>query len=312
MKASVYSAALFAVLSAAAPLEKRQSSDIDETILNYALTLEHLEAAFYTESLAKFSASDLEKAGFKETNFYKNFKKISRDETSHVAVIQQIQASKGYSSVKACTYDFKVTTPRQFVVTSSLLEGVGTSAYLGAAAVVTDKSILTAAGSILTTEARHTAFLRNLRDQSPFAQAYDTPLGFKQVFSLAASFIVECPSDNPDLGITAFPSLTPKKASYKNLDEIVFTIGEDATIPDGDLYVAWPTVLGPIFKQATVDTSARTATVKVPGAGAAGTIGQSYAVLTTSGTSLTDDNTVAGPAVVNIASPYLTKKGSKN
>lgn len=45
----------------AAPLEKR--ADIDPTILNFALTLEHLENAFYKGGIQRFSEQDFLAAG---------------------------------------------------------------------------------------------------------------------------------------------------------------------------------------------------------------------------------------------------------
>jgi Zn-dependent M28 family amino/carboxypeptidase len=87
-----------------------------------------------------------------------------------------------------------------------VLENVGVSAYLGAAALISDGSILTTAGSILTIEARHQTFVRTASRGIAVPQAFDTPLSPKQVFSLAAPFIASCP-DGSNLILTAFPTL---------------------------------------------------------------------------------------------------------
>lgn len=94
-----------------------------------------------------------------------------------------------------------------FVTLSSLLEGVGTSAYLGAAGLITDKTILTTAGSILVTEALHTSQQRGKLYKVPAANALGTPVSANAIFTLAASFIVECPASNVALPFTAFPAL---------------------------------------------------------------------------------------------------------
>jgi hypothetical protein len=88
-----------------------------------------------------------------------------------------------------------------------VLEGVGTSAYLGAAGLITSKAYLTAAGSILVTEALHTSMQRGAIGEVPMANPYGTPLDPMAVYTLAASFIVSCPSTNAALPFTAFPSL---------------------------------------------------------------------------------------------------------
>jgi hypothetical protein len=55
-----------------------------------------------------------------------------------------------------------------------VLEGVGTSAYLGAASLVSDKTLLTTAASIMVTEALHTSQQRSALYEVPAANALGT------------------------------------------------------------------------------------------------------------------------------------------
>ena len=86
MKSFALVAAAIASSVFAAPVEKRQYSGTDADILNYALTLEHLEDKFYREGLANFTAKDFEKAGHHK-RFYENMQEIAYDEAQHVSVL---------------------------------------------------------------------------------------------------------------------------------------------------------------------------------------------------------------------------------
>lgn len=99
---------------------------------------------------------------------------------------------------------------KSFVGLAAILEGVGVSAYLGAAAVIVDKTYLTAAGAILTVEARHAAYVRAAIGQKPFPAPFDTPLDFNQVFSLAAQFVTGFAPGTPTLPFKPFPKINVK------------------------------------------------------------------------------------------------------
>lgn len=81
--------------------------------------------------------------------------------------------------------------------TARVVENVGVGAYLGAAHLVSDPQLLTAAGSILTTEARHQTMLNLLGGGTAIPQAFDIALLPPQVLAIASPFISGC-----DLGIT--------------------------------------------------------------------------------------------------------------
>ena len=100
----------------AAPSKKQ-----DVAILNYALTLEYLEAAFYTEAVAKGALSGDALSGAK----------IVRDhEVTHVKTLKSVLGKK---AVKKPKFDFKNTTGDQdtFLATAVALEDTGVAAYAG-------------------------------------------------------------------------------------------------------------------------------------------------------------------------------------
>ncbi|OCL09197.1 hypothetical protein AOQ84DRAFT_388348 [Glonium stellatum] len=279
-------------------IHKRAVTDGD--ILNYALTLEHLEDKFYREGLNNFTMQDFMNAGF-NSSFYNNLKEVSYDETTHVAFLTSALKAAGVPPVDECTYAFGITSVTQFVETAAILEGVGVSAYLGAAASIVNKGYLTAAGSILTVEARHSSYLRAANKESPFAQPFDSPLDLDEVYTLAAPFIVSCPSTNAALPVKAFPVLTldpsssaPTSNGTITLDTQGFVLVEppDQNIP---IYAAWISVTGPTFVPATLMGNNKIQTT-VP----SGFHGQSYLVITSCNDSISDDTVIAGPAIVEI------------
>ncbi|KAH8651045.1 Ferritin/ribonucleotide reductase-like protein [Xylariales sp. PMI_506] len=288
------------VSAAPAPAVQKRTGVTDADILNYALTLEHLEDTFYRQGLAEFNQQDFAAAGFDAT-FYANLQEVASDESNHVSFLTNALTAAGATPVAECTYDFGYTDVVSFLATASVLEGVGVSAYLGAAASIASKSYLTAAGSILTVEARHSAYLRANLGESPYPQSFDTPLSLDEVYSLASSFIKSCPKSNPALPVKAFPALTlapPAAVPVKAGDTVVLLAPNwinASALKYGKVYVAFIGVTGPVFAEATPAGSGFSAVIPP------GFAGQTYVVLNGGNTAVTDDSVAAGPAIIEIS-----------
>ncbi|KAJ3211640.1 hypothetical protein HDU67_004395, partial [Dinochytrium kinnereticum] len=169
-----------------------QKANIDLDVLNFALTLEHLEAKFYEVGLTKFSDQDFFQAGFKP-RVRQEFTTINNNEATHVDFLtDQINRAFGLNvAVPECEYDFSVALKdvQNFVSFAAILERTGVSAYDGANQLLTKDAFLTAAASIVTIEARHSAFLNLITRQNPAFGPFDTPLGIQPIVSLAAPLI---------------------------------------------------------------------------------------------------------------------------
>lgn len=304
MRASAIILSLQASLALASPVVKKANYDPlpggDIDILNYALTLEYLERKFYRDGLAKYTEAQFLEAGC-EANFYSNLVKIKEDEETHVEFLAGALADK---AIPEPSFAFPDTDARSFLALSSVLEGVGVSAYLGAAAVIVDKTYLTAAGSILTVEARHASYIRAAIGQKPFPTPFDTPLNFNQVFSLAAQFVTGFAPGTPELPFKAFPKLT---IDNKSSHGVVFTgaaadASKSGLVKEGQtvyavFFTGLETLYAPVVKQGDDYTLAQ-----IP-SGKSMPAGQVYVVLSTAsgeGTTVSDENTVAGVGILEL------------
>ncbi|KAK8174868.1 ferritin-like domain-containing protein [Phyllosticta citribraziliensis] len=178
-------------------------SDID--ILQFALTAEHLESAFYAQGFAKFPAAQFKAAGLTDGDV-QALQSIGQSESTHVSTLLSAIASSGAEPVQPCTYQFNFTDPKAMISTARTLEAVGLSAYLGAAPLIQSRDVLSAATTIATIEARHQTLVRVASGAVPVPASFDTPLGPRAVFSLASSFIQACPQGS-NLNIAPFPAI---------------------------------------------------------------------------------------------------------
>jgi hypothetical protein len=162
------------------------TSDLD--VLNYALTLEHLESAFYRDGIGLFAFGTDSRGQAIDTNLAA----IRDHEGAHVETLTSVISDLGGEPVAEATYDFgdAYSDPMAFMMTAAALENTGVSAYDGAAQFIADPDLLTAAGSIVAVEARHASYLNLLTGEIPFPTAFEKPLTMDEVLAIAGPFIV--------------------------------------------------------------------------------------------------------------------------
>ncbi len=143
----------------------KKSSRNDVAILNYALTLEFLEAAFYEQAVAN--------RAYGTSAALKQFAEIvAVHERKHVNFLKRALGSK---AIKSPTFDFgnAVTDTATFAATAQVLEDTGVNAYLGQVGNISAKGTLAAAATITTVEARHAGWIRNINGVLPAPLSFD-------------------------------------------------------------------------------------------------------------------------------------------
>ncbi|HEY8733179.1 MAG TPA: ferritin-like domain-containing protein [Puia sp.] len=133
-------------------------------VLNFALTLEYLEAKFYQMGLS---------AGIVPSSDTAVITQIGKHETSHVATLKAAISSAGGTPVAEPSFDFTAggsfpdvfTNYATFLTLANAFEDTGVRAYKGQAPNLLGTDLLTAALDIHSVEARHASEIRRLRGQ---------------------------------------------------------------------------------------------------------------------------------------------------
>ncbi|MBA3971110.1 MAG: ferritin-like domain-containing protein [Bacteroidetes bacterium] len=134
-------------------------------VLNFALTLEYLESAYYNQGVASgvIPSADLTV-----------FQQIKKHENAHVSFLQSTISALGGTPVASPTFDFTAGGAfnpfyvyGDFLALSQAFEDTGVRAYKGQAGnLISDNTVLTAALQIHSVEARHASEVRRLRNKN--------------------------------------------------------------------------------------------------------------------------------------------------
>jgi ferritin-like protein len=149
----------------------------DVTILNFALTLEYLQASFYTEA---------ERVGALKGALADQARVVGSHERAHVAAFRAVL---GRAAVKRPHFDFHGATEnaKSFRATAVAFEDLAVGAYKEQLPSIRSDQYLAAAISIHSVEARHAAWIRRLADVVPASKAFDEPLSDRQTVQIVNS-----------------------------------------------------------------------------------------------------------------------------
>jgi hypothetical protein len=194
----------------------KKGQDNNILVLQFAAVLEALENNFYQQGIQKFSAEDFQNAGFSATSIVDSaLTTIQNDEAAHLKFLSNALNALGSSPPDSCQFNFDsvLTDVPTMAAVARVVELVGVGAYSGAANLITDPQILTAAATILTVEARHQTLLNVMSSTgSSIPQAFDIALTPSEVLAIAGSFISGC-----DLGIPSNPPLKVTNSGTPNI-----------------------------------------------------------------------------------------------
>lgn len=162
--------------------ETAQFGKGDIGILNYALTLEYLETAFYADVIKSglFAGADLE-----------TIRKFGAEEAEHVAALTAAVKQMGGTPAPEPKTEFPLKSAKSVLELAGTVENLGAAAYLGQAANIKSPEVLASALAIHSVEGRHAAALNTLLGRSITPDgAFAKPADAKTVLKSVEPFIV--------------------------------------------------------------------------------------------------------------------------
>lgn len=162
--------------------ETAQFGKGDVGILNYALTLEYLETAFY---------ADVVKSGLFKGSDLATIRKFGAEEAEHVAALAATVKKLGGKPAPQPKTEFPLESAKAVLELAGTVENLGAAAYLGQAANIESPEVLAAALAIHSVEGRHAAALNTLLGKSITPDgAFAKPADVKTVLKSVEPFIV--------------------------------------------------------------------------------------------------------------------------
>lgn len=162
--------------------ETEQFGKGDVGILNYALTLEYLETAFY---------ADVVKSGLFKGDTLAVIEKFGEEEAEHVSALTAAVKQLGGKPAPEPKAEFPLENAKAVTELAGTVENLGAAAYLGQAGNIESPEVLASALAIHSVEGRHAAVLNTLLGTSITPDgAFAKPADAKTVLKSVEPFIV--------------------------------------------------------------------------------------------------------------------------
>jgi hypothetical protein len=171
-RAAVGAGALIGGGTIAAAASLRGSKAGDARVLNFVLLLDQIEAAFYRAAL---------EAGRLTGELREFADVVGGQERQHVAFLETALGSAARKPPRLRFGD-AVQRSARFIATAVVLEDLAVAAYNGQTANLTPGG-LAAAARIVSVEARHAAWIRDIAGQPPAAKPVDASLTQAEVLA---------------------------------------------------------------------------------------------------------------------------------
>ncbi|KAH6913461.1 Rds1 protein [Coprinopsis sp. MPI-PUGE-AT-0042] len=161
---------------------------------NLALNQEWIELdLFHYDGLARFSDEEFEEVG------------IGAEERF---LLQHMADQEVGHGARPCTYQYPISTVREFLQFSQVLTRWGEAGVYGFLEHLDSRPAATMLLNSITVEARQQMAFRQLEGLFPMPEWHETGITQSMAWTLLAPHLVECPAENPRIKWRNFPGLT--------------------------------------------------------------------------------------------------------